>query len=229
MTLSRVKYVNKLRAENGYREGRNNYTKFPPAVPGLEWAQNQPWCHTFASWGADELGERGALPITASCWTGSQWFKKAGRWSEYPVLGGLFYMGSSGQDHVGVVYAYDDTYIYTVEGNTNAGGSVNGDGVYERRRPRRGAGSPHGYGAPYFSEAIVSADPKWGGIKAAYVPRTTTPKESTVAAPTKEDIAHCVLYWLNETLEENPASAGDHPLQWVVQSLHEKFKTLKEG
>jgi hypothetical protein len=181
MALSRTAYVNKLRAEKGYKEGRNNWTKFPPAVPGLEWAQNQPWCHTFVSWAADELAERGALPITAGCFVGVDWFKDRGRWTDYPVLGGLFYMGPGGGTHVGVVYAYDETYIYTIEGNTNTDGSANGDGVYERRRPRRGAGSPYGYGVPYFSEKTVSADPEWGGTKAASVPRNSTPEVEEVA------------------------------------------------
>ena len=187
MTLSRTAYVNKLRAEKGYKEGASNWTKFPPAVPGLEWAQNQPWCHTFASWGADELGERGALPITAGCFVGVDWFKARGRWTDYPVLGGLFYMGAGGGTHVGVVYAYDADWIYTIEGNTNTNGSANGDGVYERKRPRRGAGSPYGYGIPYFSEATVSADPARGGVKAAIVPRTA-PQEETEVALTNDDV-----------------------------------------
>lgn len=189
MTLSRTAYVNKLRAEKGYKEGRNNYTKFPPAVPGLEWAQNQPWCHTFASWGADELGDRSALPITAGCFVGVGWFKQRDRWTDYPVLGGLFYNGPGGGTHVGVVYAYDADWIYTIEGNTNTDGSANGDGVYERKRPRRGAGSPYGYGVPYFSEATVSADPRWGGTRAASVPRTSTPpKEEVAVALTNDDV-----------------------------------------
>lgn len=171
MALSRFNYVNKLRDEKGYKEGRNNWTKFPPAVPDLAWAQNQPWCHTFASWGAVVLGGRNALPVTASCTLGVAWFKARGRFTEYPVLGGLFYMGKYGGDHVGVVYAYDTDWIYTIEGNTNTNGSANGDGVYERKRPRRGAGSPYGYGAPFFEDGTISADPRWGGTKAASVAR----------------------------------------------------------
>lgn len=212
MTLSRNAYVNVLRAENGYKEGRdpdgswNNYQKFSPAVPGLEWSQNQAWCHTFVSWGAVVLGDSAAVPVTASCYTGNQWFKQRDRWSEYPVLGGLFYMGSSGQDHVGVVYAYDADNIYTVEGNTNAGGSYQGDGVYERIRPRRGTGSPFGYGAPFFAEPIVSADPKWGGTAAASVPKEETPPptEGEEVALTDEMIAswNGMIWGLKNTTED---------------------------
>ena len=187
MTLSRTAYVNLLRSQAGYHEGRdangnwNNHQKYSPAVPGLEWSQNQPWCHTFASWGADELGDRAALPITASCEAGVTWFKRRERWTDYPVLGGLFYMGPGGGSHVGVVYAYDADSIFTVEGNTNSGGSYQGDGVYLRVRPRRGPGSPYGYGAPLFSEKTVSADPALGGTKEASVPRPVKPVRPKVS------------------------------------------------
>lgn len=191
MPLSRNRYVNALRGENGYHEGRdpdgdwNNYQKFSPAVPGLGWSQYQAWCHTFASWGAVAVGDSSGtiIPITASCVFGVDWFKRRGRWTEYPVLGGPFYMGDQGEDHVGVVYAYDADYIYTIEGNTNSGGSYQGDGVYERKRPRRGAGSPYGYGVPAFDEGTISADPALGGTKAASVPRINSPQEDPLPSP----------------------------------------------
>jgi hypothetical protein len=187
MTLSRPAYVNLLRAQTGYHEGRdangnwNNYQKFSPATAGLEWSQNQAWCSTFTAWGADELGEREALPITASCSTGVQWFKNRDRWTDYPVLGGLFYMGASGGDHVGVVHGYDADSIYTVEGNTNAGGGYQGDGVYERVRPRRGPGSPYGYGIPYYAEETVSAAPALGGTVSASVAPPQPPARPRVS------------------------------------------------
>ncbi|MFJ1865555.1 hypothetical protein ACIOD1_13070 [Streptomyces sp. NPDC088097] len=182
MPFSRDAYVNLLRAQTGYHEGRdkngnwNNIQRFSPETPGLEWSQAQAWCATFTAWGADELGARNLWPITASCYYAVDWWKKAGRWTEYPVLGGPFYLGRVGEDHVGVVYAYDETSIYTVEGNTNAGGAFQGDGVYQRVRPRRGAGSPYGYGVPDFTEGTVSADPKLGGTRAASVPVPAPPQ-----------------------------------------------------
>ncbi|MCY0917065.1 hypothetical protein OS965_02590 [Streptomyces sp. H27-G5] len=182
MPLSRTAYVNLLRSQTGYHEGRdpngnwNNKQKYSGAIPGLEWSDGFAWCHVFTSWGADELGGREVIPMTASCIYGVDWFQKRGRWTEYPVLGAPFYMGSRGQDHVGVVYAYDADSIYTIEGNTNNNGSYQGDGVYQRVRPRRGAGSPYGYGVPAFDEATVSADPKLGGTKAASVPVPAPPQ-----------------------------------------------------
>lgn len=187
--FSRTQFVNLLRSQAGYHEGRdpsgnwNNIQRFSPETPGLEWSQGQAWCATFTAWGANKLGARDLWPMTASCYTAVQWWKQKGRWTEYPVLGGPFYLGASGQDHVGVVYAYDADTIWTVEGNTNAGGSYQGDGVYLRTRPRRGAGSPYGYGVPAFTEGTVSADPALGGTRAASVPAQTP----AAAPPLQED------------------------------------------
>ncbi|MEV0414584.1 hypothetical protein AB0I68_28200 [Streptomyces sp. NPDC050448] len=191
MTFSRTAYVNLLRSQTGYHEGRdpdgnwNNIQRFSPETPGLEWSQGQPWCAVFTAWGADELGARDLWPITASCTTAVSWWKQHGRWTDYPVLGGPFYMGSAGQDHVGVVYAYDADSIYTVEGNTNTTGAYQGDGVYQRVRPRRGLDSPYGYGVPNFDEGTVSADPALGGTASASVPAPEPP-------PVRVSLAHVV-------------------------------------
>lgn len=174
--LSRPAYVNLLRSQAGYHEGRdkngnwNNIQRFSPETPGLEWSQGMAWCAVFTAWGATKLNARDSWPITASCATAVAWWQKAKRWTDYPVLGAPFYLGTRGQDHVGVVYAYDENSIFTVEGNTNASGSPQGDGVYLRVRPRRGPGSPYGYGIPEFAERTVSADPALGGTVRASVP-----------------------------------------------------------
>lgn len=223
MPLSRDSYVNLLRSQKGYKEGANNYQKFSPETAGLGWSQNQPWCHVFASWGADELGDRGALPITASCLAGVKWFKERSRWTEYPVLGGLFYLGETGGTHVGVVYAYDDTYIYTIEGNTNTNGSANGDGVYERKRPRRGAGSPYGYGVPSFAERTVSADPALGGTKSASVPLTAPKPPQEDPLPTPADVFNYKI----TTPEGKQVTVAD-ALAWMDHRHNVTFAELQE-
>ncbi|WP_208615487.1 peptidoglycan-binding protein [Streptomyces rubellomurinus] len=183
----RDEFVALLTSEEGYHEGRdsggswNNVQKFSPAVPGLEWSQGQAWCATFTAWGATQTeGMAERWPLTASCATAVDWWQQQGRWTEYPVLGGPFYLGSHGQDHVGVVVAYDQDTIWTIEGNTNSGGSPQGDGVYARQRPRQGPGSPYGYGVPDYPEGTVSADPALGGVPSA---RVGTPSASVEPAP----------------------------------------------
>ncbi|MFD4608272.1 hypothetical protein ACFWOT_09160 [Streptomyces sp. NPDC058440] len=75
--------------------------------------------------------------------------------------------GSSGQDHTGIVIAYDATFIWAVEANTNDNGSSEGDGVYIRRR-RRSDANVYGYGLPAYAEGIYTADPALKG-KSGYI------------------------------------------------------------
>ncbi|WP_224274103.1 peptidoglycan-binding protein [Streptomyces sp. LS1784] len=192
----RDEFVSLLTSQEGYHEGRdssgawNNHQKYSPAVPGLEWSQDQAWCATFTAWGATQTeGMADRWPITASCWNAVQWWKEHSRFTEYPVLGGPFYMGTSGQDHVGVVTGYDQNTIWTIEGNTNTSGSPQGDGVYVRQRPRRGPGSPYGYGVPDYPEGTISADPALGGVPAARVGVPQVPAEP-VPAPAPAPARH---------------------------------------
>lgn len=172
----RNEFVNLLKGENGYREGQNadgtwnNHQKYSEETPGLEWSDWQAWCATFEAWGAHKEGMDGRWPMTASCYTAVQYWQDQNRWTPYPVLGGPAYFGSVGQDHTAVVWKYDDNWIWTAEGNTNNDGSSNGNGVYLRQRPRRGAGSPYGYGVPNYPEGTISADPSLGGTSQAEVP-----------------------------------------------------------
>lgn len=158
------------KAEVGYHEGRsgniwNNHQKYSSAVPGLEWSQNQAWCATFVSWVALKAGVASLYPRTASTDAAAAWYKKAGRWSEYPAIGAQGFLGhGNDMHHTFFVIGMDDEYVTTVEGNTNNNGSPQGDGVYSLRRHRRDA-SIAGYGYPKFPEGIDSADPKFGRAK----------------------------------------------------------------
>jgi len=150
----------------GYHEGYSgghwtNLQRYSPAVPGLEWSQNQAWCQTFATWSFQEAGmPKGAYLVTASCALAVAWWKKANRFSTYPAVGAQVFFGPGGGSHTGLVYAYDATYIYTVEGNTNTSGSAEGDGVYLKKRARRDT-YVYGYGYPAYPAGIVTADPAW--------------------------------------------------------------------
>ena len=160
------------RGEIGYHEGRsgghwNNDEKYASMVPGLAWANFQPWCDTFV---AACFKMAGALELLAGGPTAStdlsmaNW-KKAGRWSEYPAIGAQVLFGSNGNpDHTGIVASYGPTTITTIEGNTNTSGSREGDGVYLKTH-RRADPRVLGYGYPKYPEGIVSADPAWKGRK----------------------------------------------------------------
>lgn len=152
--------------EVGYHEGHsnghwNNIQKFSPAVPGLEWSQGQAWCATFVSWCVMKAGLADLFPRTASTDTGAGWFKQRGQWHEYPAIGAQVFFGHNGDmNHTGLVYDYDDTFVYTIEGNTNTNGSNEGDGVYRKKRLRRDD-YVQGYGYPAVPGGLKSADPNY--------------------------------------------------------------------
>lgn len=152
------------KSQVGYHEGRsgghwNNHQKFSPAVPGLEWSQNQAWCATFVSWCVMKADLAALFPRTASTDTGAAWFKSRKQWHEYPAVGAQVFFGFAGNmEHTGLVYAFDADFIYTIEGNTNTNGSAEGDGVYLKKRARKDA-YVQGYGYPALP--LRSADPNY--------------------------------------------------------------------
>ncbi|WP_411120612.1 peptidoglycan-binding protein [Streptomyces sp. x-19] len=182
------KIINIAKPEAGYHEGRagghwNNDQKYSDQVPGLEWSDFQAWCATFVSWCAMKAGLAALYPRTASCLTGVSWFKQRKRFSAYPAIGAQVFYGNGGGAHTGLVYDYDATWIFTIEGNTNADGSAEGDGVYLKKR-RRTDSYVFGYGYPAFAEGIQSADPAWKGSapKPAEKPKPAKPTPSTIVA-----------------------------------------------
>jgi hypothetical protein len=188
------------KAQVGYREGYsggnwNNIEKYAPQVPGLEWAQGQPWCAVFVSWVAMKAGAAALYPRTASVVAAEAWWKQAGRWSEYPAVGAQVIFGTSGHTHTGIVIAYDATTITTVEGNTNNDGSAEGNGVYLKTRPRTDPWIT-GYGYPKFPEGIHAADPAYA-------------KETPVTLPpTRVTKARAELLAIRKELRQARAVAG---------------------
>lgn len=172
---TKSKLISILKGEVGYHEGRNasgwdNHQKYSPAVPGLEWSQDQPWCATFATWAYQTAGvKKDTFPVTASVYTAMNWYKQHNRWSEYPSIGAQVIYGRD--KHTGIVIAFDADTITTVEGNTNDNGSAEGDGVYIKHRQRRDA-YVTGYGSPDF-------DPEPVGDNSAHIP----PAKPVAAAP----------------------------------------------
>jgi hypothetical protein len=202
------------KAEKGYQEGRkdghwNNKQKYSPAVPGLEWSDYQAWCATFVSWCAMKAGLADLYPRTASCLTGVSWFKQRKQFSEYPAIGAQVFFGSGGGTHTGLVYDYDDTYVYTVEGNTNDDGSAEGDGVYLKKRERRSS-YVFGYGYPAFAEGIKSADPAWKDK----APKPAVEKPTPAPAPAPKPVSKIVA--LNPAVKPGVKHAQVKELQQLL-------------
>lgn len=152
-----------------YHEAReaghwNNVQKYSEQLPGFKWSDGQPWCCTFAHWCLWQAGievPKGAR--SASCLTSVNAFKKAGRFTEYPVNGAIVFYGAKGGEHCGIVTGWDLVHVQTIEGNTNTSGAAEGDGVYVKERERR-AEYVYGYGLPYYPhDKALTPDPHWSG------------------------------------------------------------------
>jgi hypothetical protein len=98
------------------------------------------WCMAFVVWCIDqECARRGianTLPRTGGVlkfWNEAP----AQRRVQTPKVGDIFIMDyGKGLGHTGIVVAMDQTFIYTIEGNTNDSGSREGIEVCHKQRPR---------------------------------------------------------------------------------------------
>ncbi|MFF4927379.1 peptidoglycan DD-metalloendopeptidase family protein [Streptomyces griseofuscus] len=200
--------IDKGRSQLGYREGNNNYTKYPPEVPGLAWAQNEPWCQTWISWLAVKTGNTDVIPLTASCLTCTNYYKQRNRFHRSgPKPGDLVMYGASGGTHVDMVTEVSGSRIRVIGGNTGGsynGQYFNGDGVYEKwtdiSNPRI-----HGFARPAYKAGggggggETSVLPETGGQKPPAKGKFTVKKGMTL-------LGICALLGvtLGELLTANP-------------------------
>lgn len=98
------------------------------------------WCAAFVVWcvrkAALDLGVANPLPRTPG--VHKMWRRAEQRFcTQRPMPGAIFCIDhGEGKGHCGFVDDVGGTHLTTIEGNTNVGGSREGDGVYQRlRRP----------------------------------------------------------------------------------------------
>lgn len=98
-----------------------------------------PWCAAFVSYNLQQFN----VPNPKSAWSPAYANPKDVIWTEKkrqtPLLPGdvvtYYYPHLKRVGHVGFYTATDKTgYFITIEGNTNGGGSRDGDGVYKKKR-----------------------------------------------------------------------------------------------
>ncbi len=121
----------------GVKEQRTNRTKY-----GRWYGMNgQAWCAMFVSWVGAHAGvslprinsRRGFAAVVSA----RSFARKNSLLTKTPRVGSVFLIiGRGGKGHTGFVESINwaRRTITTIEGNTNAGGSRNGDGVYRRTR-----------------------------------------------------------------------------------------------
>ena len=150
--------------------GYDNVTKYSYEIDRIDWyaygVQHQPWCATMIDWcflkAADwdiEKASKCKNHGVTDCLVDDaiEQYKKIGRWFHEPEKGDqVFFAKANGIDpaHTGLVIDVDDTYVHTVEGNTNSqDGTVeaNGGGVF-RKKYRKNYYRLLGYGRPLYEE-----------------------------------------------------------------------------
>ncbi len=113
------------------------------------------WCACFVSWCANQCGyiSDGIIPKFAGVGTGINWFQNRGQWQGrgyHPKPGDIIFFDWDGDgygNHVGIVESSDDTYVYTIEGNS-------GDRC-KRRTYFITSSMIMGYGIPAYPAAAI--------------------------------------------------------------------------
>ena len=136
--------------------GDQNYTKYARDLDELGFYNGHKngvaWCDVFVDWCfVQAYGLETALKLTnqplgknncgAGCKYSRSYYKSMGRLFDQPQPGDqvFFYpkdgIGGASIQHTGLVYAVDDMYIYTIEGNTSGANGVvsNGGGVCKKK------------------------------------------------------------------------------------------------
>lgn len=96
------------------------------------------WCAAFVYWSFNQAAKQLNMnnPLTKTAGVMDHWHKAIDKRVTTPQVGDIFIMDfGGGKGHTGFVTDSNSTRIFTLEGNTNDGGSREGDGVYKRNRP----------------------------------------------------------------------------------------------
>lgn len=163
LALEEVGYLEKasnaeLDSKTG-NPGSANYTKYARDIDAITdyfngKKQGQPWCATFVNdcfvqaYGVEAAKKLLCQPMrsmAASCKYARQYFQQAGRFWDTPELGAQIFFSWG---HTGIVVAYDNASVVTVEGNAVSGKQ---EGVWKKTYSRSNA-NILGYGCPDFGD-----------------------------------------------------------------------------
>lgn len=169
------------RKENGYLEkasnknldsktgnaGNKNYTKYARDLDNVAGFYNgrkngYAWCDVFTDWcfykaygvaDAKRLLCQPDKSLGAGCEYSMRYYKNKNQFYTSPKAGDqIFFTDSSGDVcHTGLVYKVDDTYVYTVEGNTSSvAGVVANGGCVREKKYKLNYSRIAGYGRPKY-------------------------------------------------------------------------------
>lgn len=173
--------------------GYGNYTKYGrdmyklyPSVMDFPAA----WCDAFVDWCFQKAygvsNAKGLIGGNFDDYTpnSAQLYKNKKAWGTTPKKGAqIFFKNSKRICHTGLVYDFDDKYVYTIEGNTSGASGVvaNGGGVCKKKYLRTNS-KIAGYGYPKYDE------------------EKTSTKKTTTKSKTKEVVATGTADYYSATL-----------------------------
>ena len=185
------KVISIAKAEIGYQEkasnsqlddknanvGKNNYTKYARDLDNIAGfyngkKQGYAWCECFVDWcHVQAYGVENAKTLLcqpnssagAGCKESMAYYKSKGQLYTSPQIGDqIFFKNLVGTVcHTGLVVNVDNSYVYTIEGNTSSGNYLDADGgqVCEKKYALNYARIV-GYGRPNYDFQNVSATSK---------------------------------------------------------------------
>jgi hypothetical protein len=135
---SRRTVVEAAKKEIGVRESTENSSERIDQYCAYAGINRAPWCAAFVSWCFGQAGY--AQPRTA--WSPALF--PAARRVGIPnlqnaegLVAGIYIPSLGRVGHCGIIEFVRGDFLVCIEGNTNANGSRNGDGVYRRMRHKR--------------------------------------------------------------------------------------------
>lgn len=168
IATNEVGYLEKSSAKSLYDKTANagsaNYTKYGYEMHKLYPAtMDYPaaWCDCFVDWCfVQAFGVEMALKLLHKfddyTVNSAGYYKNNGEWFKTPKVGDqIFFTNSKGGIcHTGLVYAVDNAYVYTIEGNTSsASGVVANGGCVRKKSYKLNYNRIAGYGRPNYGLA----------------------------------------------------------------------------
>ena len=160
--------------------GDNNWTKYARDLHKAGYYNGNKngyaWCDVFVDhchWIASGKDAKEAQRVIcqtgsygAGCTYSAKYYQNQGRLYKTPMIGDQIFFWNATKTkiaHTGIVSAIDNTYVYTIEGNTSGASGViaNGGGVCAKKY-KLTYGRIYGYGRPFYDEEkqVVNTQPK---------------------------------------------------------------------
>jgi len=104
--------------------------------------EGYPWCAAYVSWCFEQATPAGPRSARVVDWFDSNiiWKKEWGSLNftvQPATVGALYYANLGRYGHIVIIIGEDKNNFYTIEGNTNALGSREGQGVYKKVRSKK--------------------------------------------------------------------------------------------